>query len=532
MRFRLQLLLLLCLWLSTSKAQVLLYENFEGSVFPPTGWTITNNGSGNQWIQNTNASYASVGTKSMVYSFTSSAPASAWIFTPSIALDSADTVTITFDQRVGLSNLSEALKVTVGLAADIVSQTTVLYSNTNLTNTAYTQRSATFVAPVSGTYFFAFNCYSVADKYRLYVDNIRIAKPITTNAKLQSLSVVSSGCEHTASEPIAISVKNTGIDTIQQFTAQYAINGGSTVSETVSMSIAPNTAYSYTFSALANLSATGTYTINANVVLANDGDPYDDSLSVITEHISSGQFVKSFNGQVTIPDNSNAGGVAPIVFCGLPTILGGINLVIDYVKIDSINHTWISDLSLYLISPYNDSILLSANNGGGEANIINVIFTDTAQTNINSINSGGIPSGYYHTENLLGLSTFNFYNNPDFNGAWKLKVKDAVGGDVGKICKWTLALKLQTAIKELEMNDMATVYPNPTTGNVQISLNNKSELIDIQIVDMTGKAVFQEKAHTTNGYFYDLELGNYKKGIYFLCLKTPSSRQVQKLLIY
>lgn len=530
MRFYIQLLLILCLWFSNSKAQVLLYENFESSVFPPTGWIITNNGSGNQWIQNTNANYASVGTKSMVYSFTSAAPASAWIFTPAIALDSADTVTITFDQRVGLANLSEALKVTVGLAATIASQTTILYNNNNLTNTVYTQRSATFIAPTSGNYFFAFNCYSVADKYRLYVDNIRIAKPITINAKLQSLNVISSGCQHTDSEPISINVKNTGIDTISQFVAQYSINGGNIIAETVSTQLAPNNNYSYTFSALANLSATGTYTVSANIVLPNDGDPYDDSALVITEHIASGQFVKSFNGNAIIPDNSNAGVVAPITFCGLPTVLDGTNIEIDYLSIDSIEHTWISDLILYLISPSNDSILLSANNGGGTANIINVVFADSAQTNINSVNSGGIPSGYYHTENLQGLSTFNNYQ--DFNGAWQLKVKDAVGGDVGKICKWTLALKLTTSLKEFNTNEIAIVYPNPTQNKTQINLKQKTQTADIQILEVSGKVVFQEKKEPLNDYFYDLELTNYKSGVYFIRLKTENGTQIQKLLVY
>lgn len=531
MRFRLPLFFIFCLWIFASKAQVLLYENFESSTFPPTGWVITNNGSGNQWTQNTNASFASVGIKSMVYSFTSSAPASAWIFTPSIALDAADSVTITFDQRVGLSTFSEALKVTVGTAADIVSQTTALYNNNNLTNTTYTQRSATFVANASGNYFFGFNCYSIADKYRLYIDNIRIAKPITINAKLQSLTVVSSGCEHTTSEPIAISVKNTGIDTIHQFTAQYAINSGNAVSETVSTTIAPNNTYSYTFSALANLSAIGTYTIKANVFLPNDGDPYDDSVSVVTEHISSGQFVKSFNGQLAIPDNSNAGAVAPIVFCGLPTVLDGVTLVLDYAKIDSINHTWISDLVMYLISPLNDSILLSANNGGDASNIVNVVFTDTALTNINSINSGGIPYGYYHTESLLGLDFFNNYQ--DFNGAWKLRVKDAVSGDVGKIYKWTLAFKLETAVQELDIEEMlmATVYPNPSTGKTQINFKNKTELADVQIVDLTGKIIFQEKTHPQDGYFYDLDLSNYTKGIYCIILKTENHSQAKKIII-
>ena len=158
MKRKLLLLLLFAALNHCLVSQVLVYEGFEGITFPPAGWTVLNNGAGNIWTQNSTAAYAASGTQSMVYTFTSSAPAAAWAFSPGVALDSADSVTITFQQRVGLPNLAEALKVTVGMAPAAAAQTTVLYNNNSLTNTVYAQRTATFIADSTATYYFAFNC--------------------------------------------------------------------------------------------------------------------------------------------------------------------------------------------------------------------------------------------------------------------------------------------------------------------------------------------------------------------------------------
>lgn len=494
-------------------AQVVLFESFEQATFPPGGWTITNAGSGNNWIENTTAAYASNGTKSMVYSFTSTAPAATWAFSPAIALDSADSVTITFDQRVGLSNLAEALKVTVGNAANVSAQTIVLYNNNNLTNIQYTQRTATYTAPSTGTYYFAFNCYSAADRYKLYVDNIRIFKPITTDAALQSLLIPTTGCNFSSSEHIAISIKNKGVDTIHNCIVSYSINNGIVVSDTITSPIAPNNTLNHTFTAAADFSAIAGYSVKAYVTLTGDGDPYNDTLAEQTEHIASGFSTKSTEQIISIPDNSLAGIYSSITFCGLPTQLNGSTCAIDYLKIDSLRHPWISDISIYLVAPWGDKVLVSSGNGGfGYQNMINVIFSDTATTNVSS-QANGIPAGHYHTEQASGFSTFNTNHNP--NGTWRLQVLDSVAGDVGKLYKWTLSFNgLLSVADDVPTSKGISVFPNPVKEIVYITIENPLSKAKIRMIDCTGKIIYDYETVLQN--ITSINIGQLKKGIYLL----------------
>ncbi|MFY9309104.1 MAG: choice-of-anchor J domain-containing protein [Bacteroidia bacterium] len=530
MKRKLLLLLLFATFNHCLMSQVLVYEGFEGSTFPPVGWTVLNNGAGNIWAQNTTASYAASGTQSMVYTFTSSAAAAAWAFSPAIALDSADSVTITFQQRVGLANLAEALKVTVGTAPLVASQTMVLYNNNNLTNTVYTQRTATFIADSTATYYFAFNCYSPADRYKLYVDNIRIAKPVLNDAQLLTLSVPASGCALGAAEPVSVVIKNSGVDTISNFAVNYLINGSVPVAESIATAIPPGNTLLYTFTNAANLSSAGNYTIRAYTSLLNDDDPYNDTLTQHTEHIASGAMVKSSLETVSIPDNSNAGVYSPLVFCGLPN-LDGTSLSLDYLRIDSISHSWISDLSIYLISPNNDSILVSASNGGGTSNIENATFTDSASINIATINTGGIHDGFYHTENPTGLAAFHTGQNP--NGTWKLRVVDNETGDVGKICKWTLAFKASTSITSKgQDSEVVQVFPNPTRGTIIIDVKNKSPLLYIKVRNSSGQTLYSESTKIMAGTDMQVELEKYGKGIYLLQLISEDGVLTKKIVVY
>lgn len=530
MKRGLMILFILSALLPPVNGQVLVYEGFEGTTFPPNGWTIVNNGSGNDWTQNTNITYAASGTKSMMYTFTSSAPAAAWAFTPAMQLDSADSVTITFDQRVGLPNLAEALRVTVGNAQTVTSQTTVLYNNNNLTNTQFIQRTATFIANATGSYYFAFNCYSAVDRYKLFVDNIRIAKPVLTDAKLLSLTIPASGCTMGASEPISITIKNNGVDTISNFQVNYVINGSPPISETILTDILPGASLPYTFTTTADLSNPGNYTIKAYSGLTNDDDPYNDTLTQQTEHIAGGIPVKSSDEIVFIPDNSPVGASSFITFCGLPANLDGTGVALDFLKIDSINHSWISDLNIYLSSPSNDSLLISAGNGGGSPNIINATFTDSASTNVATINSGGIPAGFYHTESTLGLAKFHTGQNP--NGSWKLKVVDNQTGDIGKICKWTLAFKAFTGIHSEEESDVEKlwVYPNPTNGTITI-VSKKNCEVKVKLLNTSGQEVCNESTKSTNSGSLQMELGKYGKGMYFLQVISEDRILTRKIIV-
>ena len=168
------LLLMVVFTTITLNAQnVLLQESFEGT-FPPTGWVIKNNGSGNNWIQSPTANGYS-GNYAIEYVYNALNAADAWAFTPALNLKAAQ-VTITFFTKVGLSSYPESMKLTVGSDSTVASQATVLLDSASITNTTYRRWKATYTPSVAGNYRFALNCYSIANQYNLYIDSIAITQ--------------------------------------------------------------------------------------------------------------------------------------------------------------------------------------------------------------------------------------------------------------------------------------------------------------------------------------------------------------------
>ncbi len=173
-----------------AQSQTLLNEDFEGTDFSPAGWTLINGNApiGYNWAQNTDTTLGYVnfkhapypafqGTGSMVYEFDTTA-AKAWAITPSLSLTKGISYTITFYYAVFKSMYPEKLKVTVGNAAAIEAQNTVLWDNnggTALTNdNAWTKATIKYTAGSSGNFYFGFNCYSDPDMFALMVDNIKV----------------------------------------------------------------------------------------------------------------------------------------------------------------------------------------------------------------------------------------------------------------------------------------------------------------------------------------------------------------------
>lgn len=166
--------LVLSLW---TMGQVLQTQSFDDPAFPPAGWVVTNAGTGNDWTQSTATPYAGAGT--MFYGYHTNA-ADTWAFTPGITLTGGTTCYVEFYQKVESSSYPERLKVTVGQGQTVAAQTTVIWDNaggSNLTNTTYIKRTASFTPGATGTYNFAFNCYSEAYHWNLYVDEYRLYIP-------------------------------------------------------------------------------------------------------------------------------------------------------------------------------------------------------------------------------------------------------------------------------------------------------------------------------------------------------------------
>lgn len=203
------LLFLFLISLSVARSQTLLNEDFEGSDFPPAGWTLLNGNApaGYTWARNTDTTLGYVnfkhspypafqGTGSMVYEF-DNIVAKAWAITPRLSLTNGASYTITFYYAVYKSAYPEKLKVTVGDAATIEAQNTVLWDNnggTQLTNDyAWTKATINYTPASSGNFYFGFNCYSDPGMFALMVDDIKIVATPTVPPPCTTLTAPANG---------------------------------------------------------------------------------------------------------------------------------------------------------------------------------------------------------------------------------------------------------------------------------------------------------------------------------------------------
>jgi len=120
----------------------------------------------------------------MVYESNATVAAKAWAISPSLSLTSGISYTLTFYYVVFKSQNPEKLKITVGNAAAIDAQTTVLWDNnggTQLANdSAWTKATINYTPNASANFYFGFNCYSDANEYALMADNIKVEVAPTT----------------------------------------------------------------------------------------------------------------------------------------------------------------------------------------------------------------------------------------------------------------------------------------------------------------------------------------------------------------
>ncbi len=69
----------------------------------------------------------------------------------------------------------------------------------------------------------------------------------------------------------------------------------------------------------------------------------------------------------------------------------------------------------------------------------------------------------------------------------------------------------------------ATVYPNPTLGNLQLTMNNLQLKGEVRVYDANGKYLFMKKIENETTFF---DLSDYAPGIYYL--KVYSDKQMLK----
>jgi hypothetical protein len=78
-----------------------------------------------------------------------------------------------------------------------------------------------------------------------------------------------------------------------------------------------------------------------------------------------------------------------------------------------------------------------------------------------------------------------------------------------------------------ESSNIAQLYPNPTSGKFTINLNDTNTKTQIQIVDLTGKVVFENSYQNQSNIQLNLDAPN---GIYFVKVMENGNQSVVKLI--
>ncbi len=153
---------------SFSQTTLLFQDLDNGS----SGWTYASN-SGNDWGVY-NSADARSGNGVAIYQYSSSEAADSYLFFQALYLEAGYTYDVDFWQKVASSTYPEKFELTVGTSNTIASQTTSLNDWGAQTNESYTNRTASYTPSTSGIYYFAVHCYSDADEWNLFVDDITV----------------------------------------------------------------------------------------------------------------------------------------------------------------------------------------------------------------------------------------------------------------------------------------------------------------------------------------------------------------------
>lgn len=221
----------------------------------------------------------------------------------------------------------------------------------------------------------------------------------------------------------------------------------------------------------------------------------------------------------SIASVANSEAFVPVTVTGGYTI-GDLNVNV------AINHTWVQDLTITLEGPSSIGspvITLQQEACAGENNI-NCTYDD----------EGGVPTcvGDPAISGLIGpLESLSVLNNLNANGVWILRVNDPYNEDGGAITNFSLNIcRVQASALNISDNPLqnATVYPNPTSGIINITIPSLNEKTTLTVYDLQGRMVYTE---ATNQVENSIRLEGIQDGVYLVQIDNSTGSITKKIIL-
>jgi len=158
-------------------------------------------------------------------------------------------------------------------------------------------------------------------------------------------------------------------------------------------------------------------------------------VALLFSTISFGQTFSANGG--TITDNQQFIDF-PVTVTGLAQNTLNASLGVTQICLN-INHTYDSDLNVWLVSPTGAIVNLFSGIGGGGDNFINTCLNQSAA---NSINTASPPfNGTFKPQESMG----EVNNGANGNGVWKLRIQDTYPQDEGTLLNWSITFGANAA---------------------------------------------------------------------------------------
>ncbi|HVG38726.1 MAG TPA: proprotein convertase P-domain-containing protein, partial [Pyrinomonadaceae bacterium] len=205
-------------------------------------------------------------------------------------------------------------------------------------------------------------------------------------------------------------------------------------------------------------------------------------------------------GTVAIPDTNPGSVNIPLNVSGFTGAIGDLNFKIGGSSCNAttgattngINHTWVGDLSLTLVSPQGTSVTMISRAGGinnsGNNFCNTVLDDDTANGSIQNITPAGNPyTGTFKPANPLSV-----FDGENPNGTWTLTVTDAESPDSGNVTAFGLDITPFTC---------AAAPTSTISGRVADASNNGINLVSVKL---TGSETQTTTTNSNGDYTFNL----------------------------
>jgi hypothetical protein len=202
------------------------------------------------------------------------------------------------------------------------------------------------------------------------------------------------------------------------------------------------------------------------------------------------------------------------------------------VRIDTVIHTWDSDLLFYLRKGTVGVRIINQVGGSGD-NFIRTVLDDAAA---NPITSGVAPfTGTFRPSNPLTP-----FNGQITDGYWRLHINDTVAGDSGFLRAWCVVVGFNCPIGGIGTIEVPNHYilkqnyPNPFNPSTTIKFGiPRSEVVKLVVYDILGREVrtLVNEMKTSGTYEVTFDASMLSSGVYFYKLETPSFSETKRMLL-